>query len=460
MLDRDRLQNLLADATYRQGLLEDLMKIMCYPTVSADPYYAQHVRDCAAYLADFGKHQLAMKTEVVKTAGHPCVIMHSAPVPGAKSVLIYGHYDVQPAEDVELWKVPPFEPYALDNVLHGRGACDDKGQFSIWLSALKSLRTLEGGYPLNVTVLLEGEEEISSPNLKQVLLDKVEELRSDYIIVSDTSSAVKLVPTMHYSLRGVVGFEVHLRTAVQDLHSGVHGGVSPNAVIELTKIISQLHDKDCKVTVPGFYEGVRPMEDWEAELLSKVPFNEKEYAEGFKTTMRGEVGFTTNERRWFRPTLDCNGIYGGYTGIGAKTIVPAVASAKFSARIVVDQDPQRVMDLLKKWFEDHTPEWCQLEFVPGDFSRPYLLDRDLVRVGLFKSIQEAMRHNFGCEPLICRNGGAIGVVEDLNNILQAPVLLLGFGSPDDNLHGPNEKFELANFFRGIAMGAELLHALA
>ncbi len=444
---------------HRQEFLNDLFDLMRRQTVSADPQFAGNLRECAQHLADFAREQLGFRAEVVPTEGHPCVIMHGPELAAAPRVLIYGHYDVQPAEDIELWRTPPFEPYADEDAIHGRGACDDKGQFSIWLSALKALRHC-GGYPLNISVILEGEEEIGSPHFTQVLEQRAQELKADLVIVSDTSSAVKRVPTMHYSLRGLVTFEIYLRTAKQDLHSGVHGGVSPNAPRELAALITKLYDENGRVAVPGFYEGVRDIAAWEAELLAKVPFDEEEYAAGFDTVLRGEAGFTTNQRRWFRPTLECNGLFGGYTGVGSKTIVPALATAKFSARLVADQEPQRVMDCLQRWFAANTPPWVKLDFVPGDLSKPYLLDQSGVGAQLFKAVGAAVQAGFGCEPLICRNGGAIGVVAEFSRVLQAPTLLLGFGSPDDNIHGPNEKFELPNFVRGIAMGAELLPRLA
>lgn len=463
-------------AQHEQDFFEGLCDLLRRPTVSTDPQYRGELESCAAYLAEFGREKLGFTTRVVPTAGHPCVIMHSEDVPGAARVLLYGHYDVQPAEDVELWRRPPFEPYleSCDGkehpekvsaggqglVIRGRGTCDDKGQFWAWLCALRTLRETRGQMPVNITVLLEGEEEIGSLNLPRVLEEHREELGVDVAIVSDTGTAVKYIPTMHYALRGLISFEIALRTAAQDLHSGVHGGVSPNAAVELANIIAKLHDSAGRVVIPGFYDGVRAIEPWEKEALAAVPFDEEEYARGFATTLRGEAGFSTNERRWFRPTLECNGMSGGYTGPGAKTIVPAAASAKFSARLVADQDPAHIMECVQRWFSANCPEWVQLDFVAGELCRPYLLEKSGVGAQLFAVAEAALREGFQREPLLCRNGGAIGIVAEFSRVLGVPTLLLGLGSPDDAIHGPNEKLELANFYSGIRMGADLLERLA
>lgn len=445
---------------HQQQFLGDLCKLLERPTVSTDSRFAQNLVECAQYLAQFGKDKLGFTTRVEPTAGHPSVIMHSPEIPGAPRLLIYGHYDVQPAEDVQLWKHPPFEPHIEGQVIYGRGTCDDKGQIWAWLCALQTYLAVQGPLKLNVTVLIEGEEEIGSRHFSALLERLHAELACDLVVVSDTGTAVKYIPTLHYSLRGLVVFEVRLRTALADLHSGVHGGVSPNAVREMCRLVSSLHDAQERVTVPGFYNKVRLMEDWERQALAEIPFDEAEYAQGFGTVMRGEAGFSTNERRWFRPTLECNGIFGGYTGEGSKTIVPALATAKFSARLVADQYPQEVMDCLRQYFESYQQPGVQIEFVPGDCSKPYILAREGAGERIFGAASRAVEAGFGRLPLLCRNGGAIGVVADFERVLHAPTLLLGLGSPDDAIHSPNEKFELRNFFSGIKMGCALFDELA
>ncbi|MCR5660775.1 MAG: M20/M25/M40 family metallo-hydrolase [bacterium] len=439
----------------RKEILDELCGFLRLQSVSADPSHAGDIRAAADFLVNYGREKLGFETRIEETGGHPCVIMHGPEVPGAGRLLIYGHYDVQPAEEPELWKHPPFEPYVEGDVLHGRGTSDDKGQVWAWITAVRALKEC-GGIPCNISFIIEGEEEIGSRNLAAVLERCAQELACEAAIVSDTSTALKFRPTLHYALRGLVTFEVSLRTGAADVHSGVHGGVSPNAVCEMASLISRLHDDNYHVTVPGFYDGVRPIEDWEKKSLQDLNFDEAEYAATLGTSMHGEQGFSANERRWFRPTLDCNGISGGYEGAGSKTIVPAVCSAKFSARLVADQDPAHIMKCIRAWFESNTPEYAEMTFTEGGLSKPYLLAREGVGAEYFERCRKAIEAGFGCEPLFCRNGGAIGSVAEFTRFLNAPTLLLALGSPDDAIHAPNEKFELRNFFNGICMGARLL----
>jgi len=444
---------------HRQDFLDGLGALVRRRTVSTDPAFAGNLVDCAQWLAVVGR-DLGLEARIEETPGHPCVFLRVPEIPGAPKVLVYGHYDVQPAEDETLWTHPPFEPHVEGDRLYGRGASDNKGQIWAWLCALKTLTAVRGGLPVNLSVLIEGEEEIGSPHLPDLLTRLGPEIAPDVVIVSDTSTAVKFRPTLHYSLRGLVVFEVRVRTARMDVHSGVHGGVVPNAVRELAAILASMHDSEGRVVVPGFHERVRPIQAWEKEALGHLPFNEAEYAAWMGASMHGEAGFSTNERRWFRPTLECNGFFGGYTGAGSKTIVPCTATAKFSARLVADQEPQEVMACLKTWFEAQAPPWVELDFVPGDSGRPYLLERQGPQEKLFEAARRAVVQGFGEEPLFCRHGGAIPITAEFQRILGAPTLLLGLGSPDDAIHAPNEKFELVNFYRGIRMAAGLLEALA
>ncbi|MDO5295480.1 MAG: M20/M25/M40 family metallo-hydrolase [bacterium] len=460
MPEPSAIQAYVNDETNRRFFFDNLCELLRCQSVSADSRYAGKLQECADRLACFGREYLDMaEAKVVPTAGHPCVIMHGRTVPNAPRVLIYGHYDVQPAEDLELWDTPPFEPCLKGHTLYGRGTCDDKGQFFMWLCALKTLRSVTGRYPLNITVVLEGEEEIGSAHFTSVLEEYRDELKADAVIISDTSSVVKGVPVLHYSLRGVMCFEVRLRTAACDLHSGVHGGVCTNAPREMAQLIAKLYDESSRVTVPGFYDNVLPIEPWEEERLAKVPFNAEEYSRQLGAELYGEAGFTTNQRRWFRPTLECNGICGGYTGEGSKTIIPASCTAKFSVRLVAHQKPEKVMDCLEKWFVENTPKRAELTFVRGEMTAPYLLEQSGTGAKLFAAAEEAVQKGFGTEPLICRNGGAIGVVAEFSRVFGVPTLLLGLGSPDDRTHGPNEKFEMDNFYKGIVAGAELLSIL-
>lgn len=453
------IQNYVAAEAHRNYFLQELFKVLRMPTVSVDPKCADEMVKCAEHLAEFGRSQLNMTVQVVPTSGHPCVLMHGAEVPGAPRILLYGHYDVQPADDEELWHTPPFDPVVDGSVLRGRGTNDDKCQFFIWLSALKTLQDLDGKYPVNVSVLLEGEEEIGSRHFSEALQKFAAERQVDAVIISDTSSAVKGIPVLHYALRGVVNFEISLRTSDFDLHSGINGGVSSGAVREMAHLIAKMHDEHGRVTIPGFYDGVLDIAPWEQERLDKVPYDAVEYANSLGVELYGEEGYTTNQRRWFRPTLDCCGMHGGYAGNGVKTIVPATCTAKFSARMVANQDPEHVMECVRRWVEANTPSRARLTFVPSHCTLPYILKFEGMGKTLFAVAEEAVQAGFGCEPVVCRNGGAIGIVAVLTDTLHVPVLMLGFGSPDDRSHAPDEKFELGSYFKGIVAGAELLRKM-
>lgn len=438
-----------------RGDLDRLIEFVSIPSVSTDPECRPHMERALAWLLDWARG-LGLRAERWNTPGHPAVFIETAPRPGQPVLLIYGHYDVQPAEDLELWTSPPFEPRVVDNKLYGRGASDNKGQ--IWLHCA-ALEALGPDLPVQVKLLIEGEEEIGSPNLPLLLEQNRDRLAADLVLVSDTSTAVKGLPTLHYSLRGIVLFEVALKVAARDVHSGVFGGTSPNATHRLAKLIASLHDDGGRVTIPGFYDRVRPIEDWEKDSLEKLPFDPEFYRKFIGCSeLCGEEGFSTNERRWFRPTLDCNGLGGGFSGAGSKTIVPARAWAKFTARLVPDQRPEEVLERCREWFAAQT--WAgDIEFVGGDGGPPYFLDPRGPAAPYLEKAKEALRQSFGREPLLVRHGGAIPIVSQFETILGLPTLLMGFGSPDDAIHGPDEKFELDNFERGKQASQRFLRSL-
>lgn len=434
--------------------LQQLLEFIALPSVSTDPAFQGAVRQAADFVLEQCR-RAGLEPRLVETAGHPAVVATGPQRPGAPHLLIYGHYDVQPAEDVELWDRPPFEPRVEGGRIYGRGACDNKGQLWVHLCALECLNAT-GGIPLNVTVLVEGEEEIGSPHFGGLLRSLKDELQADLVLVSDTSTPVQGVPTVHYSLRGVVIGEVRLRTAARDLHSGIFGGTTPNAVAALVSLCSKLHDDHGRVTIPGFYDAVRPMADWERENLDRIPFDPEGYLSWIGASgLAGEEGFTTNERRWFRPTLEFNGIYGGYGGPGSKTIVPATAGVKLSARLVPDQEPRTIQRLVREWFQAHAPSFAELEVVDGFCGAPYLLERR----DLMGAAERAVEKAFGVKPLFSRHGGAIAVVSEFREVLGLDTLLLGLGNPDDAVHSPNEKFELANFYGGVRASVSLLEEL-
>jgi acetylornithine deacetylase/succinyl-diaminopimelate desuccinylase-like protein len=374
--------------------------------------------------------------------------------------LIYGHYDVQPAEDVELWTSPPFEPRIEGDALYGRGASDNKGQIMAHLLSMRELEK-QGPLPIQIKFIIEGEEEIGSPNLPGLLESRRQDLKADLVLVSDTSTVVKYLPTLHYSLRGIAVFEIFLEVAQRDVHSGVFGGTSPNAIHVLADIIGKLHDSEQRVTVPGFYDEVLPIDEWEAANLAQIPFPEETYKAFIGCShLIGEGGFSTNERRWFRPTLECNGITGGFQGEGSKTIVPARASAKFSARLVAHQKADHVFEVCRRHLETLTPPYARLRFEPSDQGPPYLLAHDGPSARFLELARTALRESFGQEPVLTRHGGAIPIVDQFRSILGLDTILMGFGSPDDAIHSPNEKYELRNFFAGIGASQVFVRGLA
>lgn len=437
------------------NLLKEFVSI---PSVSTDPKYTDEVARACRWV-EARCLEAGLETEVRSTDGHPAVIAHNGYREGLPHLLIYGHYDVQPAEDASTWKYPPFQPTIEDGCLYGRGASDNKGQILAHLLALKGLKDLEGSIPINVTVLVEGEEEIGSPNLPALLRQLASERPAfDLAIVSDTSTAVKGRPMVQYSLRGIVTSEVFLRTAKREIHSGIFGGTTENAIRSLTRLLAKLFDEDNRVTIPGFYDQVQPPLEWEGKELDNLPFDEAAYLEWIGASLPiGEAGFSTNERRWFRPTLEFNGISGGYQGEGSKTIVPHCASVKISARLVPDQDPAVIEDLIEAWFQDNCPPGATIEYVRGHAGPPYLVGRTETEQALLESAKEVLREAFEVEPLLSRHGGAIPIVTPFQTILGVKTLLMGLGFPDDGVHSFDERFSLEQFRKGIRMSALALH---
>ena len=443
---------------HEDRFLSRLIELVSIPSVSTDPGHKADMQRACEWFTRWADG-LGLHSEIWPSEGHPSIFIETPPVADKPVLLIYGHYDVQPAEDRELWTHPPFEPQVSDDKLYGRGASDNKGQIWLHCAALETLLASGNPLPIQVKLLIEGEEEVGSPNLPKLLTRHKDRLGADLVLVSDTSTAVKGVPTLHYSLRGIVIFEVHLQVAGRDVHSGVFGGTSPNAIHRMAQLVSRLHDEKQRVVIEGFYDGVRPIDDREKELLARVPFD-PEFYQGFIgcSELVGEAGFTTNERRWFRPTLDCNGIGGGFQGDGSKTIVPARAWAKFSARLVPDQTVEHVEDCCRRWFEAQT--WAgKIDFRSDHGGPPYLLDPYGPLATYLEKAGQALHQSFGQTPLLVRHGGAIPIVSQFQTLLGLSTVLMGFGSPDDAIHSPNEKFELANFRRGIRTSVRFLNAL-
>lgn len=443
-----------------QNNVQLLKEFVAIPSVSTDPAYKQDVLKACTWV-ESRCLAAGLETQIRQTPGHPAVLAHNGFREGLPHILVYGHYDVQPAEDESTWKHPPFKPTVEDGYLYGRGSSDNKGQILAHLSALQALYELEGELPINVTVLVEGEEEIGSPNLPALLREISEERPAFQLaLVSDTSTAVKGRPMIQYSLRGIVTSEVFLKTANREIHSGIFGGTTQNAVRALTQLLAKLHDNQHRVTIPGFYDEVQGPLDWETMELDNLPFEEQPYLEWIGATKPlGESGFTTNQRRWFRPTLEFNGISGGYQGEGSKTIVPHLASVKLSARLVPDQEPEKMEALLEEWFLANCPEGCHIDYHRGHAGPPYLLGRTEKERALLTTAKNVLKEAFEAEPLLSRHGGAIPIVAPFETILGVKTLLLGLGLPDDGVHSFDERFSLEQFRKGIRMSALVLKQL-
>jgi acetylornithine deacetylase/succinyl-diaminopimelate desuccinylase-like protein len=436
---------------------EDLLELLRIPSVSADSRLASETRRAADWLTNHFS-QIGLQAKRIDTAGHPLVYAESPPVAGAPVVLVYGHYDVQPPDPLDEWITPPFEPTIREGNVYARGATDDKGQMLTHVKSVEAWLATEGSLPLQVKFLIEGEEEVGSEQLEKYLVDHGEQLACDCVVISDTSQFAPGVPAITYGLRGIAYFELRLTGPSQDLHSGVFGGAVANPATALAKILAGLTDAEGRVTLAGFYDDVDALSEREQAEFASLPFDEERFQRQLGvTSLAGEKGFTTLERRWARPACDINGIWGGYQGEGAKTVLPARAGAKFSFRLTPHQDPVRITASLRDYVQASCPPGIRLELVefhgaPGvvmPLDSPYL-----------EAAAAAIEHGFGCRPVFIREGGSIPIVNKFADCLNAEVLLLGWGQNDDNPHSPNEKFSLPDFHRAIAASAALWPSLA
>ncbi len=443
-------------ATHGPQFEDTLCELLRIPSISADSAYKADVRRAAEWVANrFRGMNLA--TELCETAGHPIVYAESSDVPGAPTVLVYGHYDVQPPDPLNLWTTPPFEPTRRDGNLYARGATDDKGQMLTHVLSTQAWQATAGKLPLKLKFLIEGEEEVGSENLDHFIESSRERLKCDVAVISDTSQYSAEQPAITYGLRGLCYYELRLTGPNRDLHSGVFGGSVTNPANALAKMLAALIDGKGRVQVPGFYDDVLPLTAAERKQFAALPFSEREFMNELGISgVNGETGFTTNERRWARPTFDINGLWSGYQGEGPKTVLPAKAGAKFSFRLVPRQKPEKITSSLKKMLKDLCPpgiEWELIQFggAPGivvPLGSPHVA-----------SAARAIEHGFGRRPVYIREGGSIPVVGTLKRHLGVDTLLLGWGRNDDNLHSPNEKFALADFHHGIKASAYLWREL-
>ncbi len=441
----------------RQQFEEDLCDLLRIPSVSADRRFAPDVRRAAEWVAEQLRH-LELKVELIETAGHPMVYAESPPVPGAPVALVYGHFDVQPPDPLDQWISPPFEPTRRDGNIYARGATDDKGQMLTHLKSVQAWIETQGRLPLQVKFLIEGEEEVGSQSLHTFLKENRERLACDVVVISDTSMFGRDRPAITYGLRGIAYYELRLTGPKQDLHSGTFGGAVMNPANALTKMLAALIDDQGRIQVPGFYDDVTPLTPQEREQFAALPFDEAAFQRQLGVNaLAGEAGYTTLERRWARPTFDINGIFGGYQAEGAKTVLPAKAGAKFSFRLVPNQDPKKISQSLQAYLEKRCPPGVTMELIdmhgaPGvrtPLDCPYM-----------SAAARAVERGFGQAPVFICEGGSIPIVLDFQQQLGADALLLGWGLDDDNTHSPNEKFRLVDFHRGIKASCHLWEELS
>jgi acetylornithine deacetylase/succinyl-diaminopimelate desuccinylase-like protein len=446
------------DDTREQGLRE-LVEFLRIPSISSQPERAGDVHRAAGHLAEQYERIGLENAEVIETAGHPVVYADWLKAPDKPTVLLYGHYDVQPVDPLDLWKSPPFEPIQEDGQLLGRGSSDDKGQIALHWQALQAWLTTTGELPLNIKVIAEGEEEIASPHFEEFVRANRDRLKADYCVVSDTAMVAKGFPAITYALRGLIYFELRVEAATTDMHSGLMGGVAPNPAQALAEILTRLKDPAGHILVPGFYDGVRPLSEEERRQFARVPFDETELKKTYGLeALDGEAGFTPAERNWARPTLEINGIWGGYQGPGAKTIIPAWAAAKISCRLVPDQDPKAVAQALRDYLDEVRPKTVRINVTQlSGHGDPWItaVDHPLIQAG-----RRALQRVYGKDPALIRSGGSIGAVEVIGRVLDAPCLLVGFVLPDCFAHAPNERLDLESFYTGRKAALHLWEEIA
>ncbi len=438
--------------------LEDLFSFLRFASVSTDSDHTCDVRDCAEWLIKKLEH-MGLDTELHETPQHPIVVARNKHEAGKKTCLIYGHYDVQPVDPVELWDSPPFEPEIRDGRIWGRGSTDNKGQMLAHVLGVEQTLEEEGELPVNLIFLFEGEEEIGSPNLVPFIEKHKAELQCDVIAVSDTGMVSKGVPTLGYGLRGIACCEVTVKGPAGDLHSGVYGGAVANPATAVARLVASLHDAEGNVAIEGFYDEVRPLEDWERNMWAEVPgMSEQDMlAVTGSPALFGEPGYSSAERLWARPTAEVNGIGSGYQGEGSKTVLPAEAMAKFSFRLVPDQDPKDIMKKVQAHLEKHCPQGVTVEVEVGHDGKPFYADPHSKNG---KAGQEALRQAFGKEPVLIREGGSIPIIQDMKEIFGVEALMLGLALPDCQIHAPNENYYVENFEAGIRLNRALLKELA
>jgi len=450
MINKDNITKYVEENKDR--FIEELISLLRIPSVSADPVYKGDV----AKTAEMVKYRLdeagVDSSEICETKGHPIVYAEKIIDPSLPTVLVYGHYDVQPADPVELWNSPPFEPVVKktdkhpDGAIFARGACDDKGQMYMHVKAFEYMMKTDS-LPCNVKFMIEGEEEVGSENLATFVKNNKEKLEADVILVSDTGIIANDIPSITVGLRGLSYLEVKVVGPNRDLHSGLYGGAVANPINILSQMIASLHDENNHITVKGFYDDVEEVSDADRAEMAKAPFSEEEYRKDLDVvTTWGEKGYTTNERTSIRPTLDVNGIWGGYIGEGAKTVLPSEAFAKISMRLVPNQSSEKITQLFKDHFESIAPECVKVTVTPHHGGEAAVVPTNFPG---FQAASQAMEETFGKKPIPVRSGGSIPIVALFEKELGLKTILFGFGLDSDLIHSPNEHFGVFNYLKGI-----------
>ena len=431
---------------HKERFLNELLDLLRIPSVSARSENKADMATCANAVKSRLLEAGADKVEIYETAGHPIVYGEKMTNPALPTVLVYGHYDVQPADPLELWHSGPFEPVIKDGKIYARGACDDKGQFYMHIKALETM-VQTNSLSTNLKFIIEGEEEVGSPNLGTFINEKKDMLKADVILISDTAMLSLQNPSIDVGVRGLSYIEVEVTGPNRDLHSGVYGGAVANPITILAQMIASMHDENNHITIPGFYDAVIDSSAAERTEMAKAPYDEKEYMDdlGVKA-MWGEKGYTTNERTGIRPTLELNGIWGGYMGEGAKTVLPSKAFAKISCRLVPNQKHSDITKLLIEHLEKIAPPYITIKASEHHGGDPYLTPVNSIE---YRAAAKAIETTFGKAPIPVRGGGSIPITALFESVLGLKTVFLGFGLDSDNLHSPNEKYDLANFYKGI-----------
>lgn len=432
--------------------LEELIEYLKIPSISSSPDHVEEVVKCAQWTADKIREIGIEDVRIIKTPGHPIVFAQWLGAgEKAPTILVYGHYDVQPVDPIDLWDSPPFEPVIKNGKIFARGTADDKGQLYVHIKAVEAFFKKNGKPPVNIKFIIEGEEEAGSSNLDNFIEENAVLLKCDYVVVSDTEWFADGMPSICYGLRGISFVEITVTGPNRDLHSGTFGGAIDNPINVLCWMITKLKDSYGRITIPGFYDDVLTLTEDERNGFKKLPYDEPAYCKDLDIEMvNGEIGYTTLERVWGRPSLDLNGIIGGFTEEGAKTVLPSKATAKISMRLVANQDHNDIAKKIEAYLKSIAPPTVKLEFKNLHGGSPVLVERDNKGV---KAAMKALKEAFGKEPVFMREGGSIPIVDLFDSVLHAPTVLMGLGLPSDNIHSPNENYELANYLGGIKASA-------